>query len=232
MIIFECITKIYLMRINNDTLLKIQIQNANDHSPYTRNLSHMYMSNELHDGLIYTLKLKCRMCHIEKFVKTEIPDDKLNINSAIVLATISTGFGFAQMTQFLSVMNIPQLSRRQFDEHFEKVSETILETSWETMEEAGIEEGRLACEIGDVDKNGYPLITVIADGVWSKWSYKTKYYTSSRVACIVGTKSDKLLFVSVRNKYCSMYRRAKLKIFLLLQKLVKYINSNRIRYTA
>jgi hypothetical protein len=31
------------------------------------------------------------------------------------------------------------------------------------MEEASVEEARIAREVGDVDKDGYPLITVIAN---------------------------------------------------------------------
>ncbi|RZC32481.1 hypothetical protein BDFB_015024, partial [Asbolus verrucosus] len=34
------------------------------------------------------------------------------------------------------------------------------------MVDAGKEEHRLAIEAGEIDKDGIPLITVIADGAW------------------------------------------------------------------
>lgn len=105
------------------------------------------------------------------------------------------------MSEILSTLGIPALSRRKF----EKVSETIDATSLKAMEEAGIEEGRLAREMGEVDKDGYLLISVIADGVWCKRSYKTKYDASSGVGCIVGTRTGKLLFVGIRNKYVLLH---------------------------
>lgn len=43
------------------------------------------------------------------------------------------------------------------------------------MKEAGEEERRLAIESGSLDVDGIPIITVVADGQWSKRSYKTKY---------------------------------------------------------
>ncbi|KAI4455217.1 sugar transporter [Holotrichia oblita] len=197
-------------QINGRRFVDIQdfftdMQKANDHSPYTY-LDHMYMCSESGDALICSIKLKCRMCQTEKSVRTEAPGDKLN-----VLASISTGLCYAQTTQIFCTINMPHLSRKQFDKHFAKVSETILATSWEAMEEAGVDEGRIAREIGNVDKDGCPLISVIADGEWSKRSYNTKHDASAGVACIVGVKTGKFLFVAVRNKYCPICERSKAK---------------------
>lgn len=47
------------------------------------------------------------------------------------------------------------------------------------MVQAGREEARLAIEANDVDDEGYPLVTVVADGAWAKRSYKTKYNSLS-----------------------------------------------------
>ncbi|KAK4886730.1 hypothetical protein RN001_003001 [Aquatica leii] len=138
-----------------------ELRKANSHHPFTCNFNDMDLISESRDCLISFLNFKCRMCNIEKIVRTETGDDKLTANSAIVLSTITNGMGFSQMAQHLSIMNMPQLSRRQFEKHFEQVSETILATSWESMEEAGIEEARIAQENGDVDAEGYPLITPV-----------------------------------------------------------------------
>jgi len=40
---------------------------------------------------------------------------------------------------------------------------------------AGNEERQIALECGNTDVDGTPMCTVVADGQWSKRSYKTKY---------------------------------------------------------
>lgn len=57
----------------------------------------------------------------------------------------------------------------------EKLVETVSSTAWESMAAAGKEERDHAISEGSIDANGVPLITVIADGAWSKRSYKNKY---------------------------------------------------------
>lgn len=49
------------------------------------------------------------------------------------------------------------------------------------MQLAGQEEKRLAIANGEIDNQGRPTIAVIADGAWSKRSYKTNYNTLSGV---------------------------------------------------
>lgn len=39
----------------------------------------------------------------------------------------------------------------------------------------------MAKNLGEVDKNGIPLITVVADGAWSKRSYSVNYDAKSGV---------------------------------------------------
>jgi len=70
------------------------------------------------------------------------------------------------------------------------------------MKKAGQEEAKIAIENGDVDEQGRLLITVIADGAWSKRSYKSNYNALSGVASIFGWNTKKCLFVGVKNKYC------------------------------
>ena len=50
---------------------------------------------------------------------------------------------------------------------------------------AGKEEKKLALERKDII-NGYPAITVIIDGGWSKRSHKHSYNAKSGVAIIIG----------------------------------------------
>jgi hypothetical protein len=49
------------------------------------------------------------------------------------------------------------------------------------MQKAVEEEKRITINCGNIDTDGIPVITVIADGQWSKRNYKTKYDASSGV---------------------------------------------------
>ena len=72
------------------------------------------------------------------------------------------------------------------------------------MLEAGKEEKRLAEERGDYHQ-GVPAIciTVIIDGGWSKRSHKHSCNAKSGVGIIIGQQTSKVLYIGVRNKYCS-----------------------------
>ncbi|KAJ8876563.1 hypothetical protein PR048_021008 [Dryococelus australis] len=64
----------------------------------------------------------------------------------------------------------------------------------------GIEEAR---KRGHVDEDGTPLLTVVTSDCWSKLSYCTNYNSLSGAA-IVGFYTRKVLFISVKNKYCTI----------------------------
>ena len=74
------------------------------------------------------------------------------------------------------------------------------------MEEAGREERELAMNRGDYHE-GVPAITVIVDGGWSKRSHRHSYNANSGVGIIIGKETGKILFLGVRNKYCSSCAR-------------------------
>ena len=52
--------------------------------------------------------------------------------------------------------------------------------------------------------NGVPTITVVVDAGWSKRSHKHSYNANSGVGVIFGAVTKALLFIGVRNKYCSI----------------------------
>ena len=54
---------------------------------------------------------------------------------------------------------------------------------------------------------GVPDITVIVDGGWSKRSHRHSYNANSGVAIIIGKETGKLLFIGVRNKFCTACTR-------------------------
>lgn len=59
-----------------------------------------------------------------------------------------------------------------------------------------------------MNKDGIPIIDVIADGCWSKRSYKKNYNALSGAAAIIGKKTGKILFLGIKNKYCCICAKA------------------------
>jgi hypothetical protein len=72
--------------------------------------------------------------------------------------------------------------------------------------QAGKEEKRLAVEKWSCH-DGVPAITVILDGGWSKRSHKHSYNANSGVGIIVGKETGKMLYIGVRNKFCTACSR-------------------------
>jgi len=77
-------------------------------------------------------------------------------------------------------------------------------SAWDEMKNAGDEEREIALKNGILDEDETPMCTVIADGQWSKRSYKTKYDGFSGAATIIGYNTRKVLFVGIRDRYCSI----------------------------
>lgn len=144
------------------------------------------------------------MCQVKKAITTTLNDGKLNTNQASVLATISIGCGYSQLSEFASTLDIPPIGYRLYKIEEKNLQQIIKEENWKTMKEAGAEEAMLAKENGEVDANGIPQVTVIADGAWCKRSYRSAYNAHSGAACIVGQRTGKLLFLGIRNKFCAM----------------------------
>lgn len=96
----------------------------------------------------------------------------------------------AQLEEFGAVINMPVMSNNKYQLLHNEVASYMNEISWEEMEIAGKEEAKIAIQNNEVDSKGIPMIAVIADGAWSKRSYKTKYNALS------GVVSKKFFFKS------------------------------------
>lgn len=130
-------------------------------------------------------------------------NDKMDLNYAAVLGAVITGNGYAQVTEWTSAMDISFMSERKYQKIEEKVGNDIISTAEATMKEAIDEEKEAAFKRGDVDTDGFALITVVTDGVWGKRSYGNGNF-SSMVGCatIIGFHTKKVLWMDVKNKYC------------------------------
>ena len=94
------------------------------------------------------------------------------------------------------------MSKSTFTSTERYVTEEIKSLLAHSMVEAGKIERQYAIE-NEQYFQGVPPITVITDGGWSKRSHKHSYDAKSGVAVIIGHHTKKLLFLGVRNKYCS-----------------------------
>lgn len=103
----------------------------------------------------------------------------------MVAAIVNTGQGYTQLDTFSAFLNMPNMSNPLYQKiHYDLIKHTE-NAALEAMEIAGKEEARLAVEENNVNENGIPLITVVADGTWSKRSYKSNYNALSGVVSII-----------------------------------------------
>ncbi|KAL1425461.1 hypothetical protein MTO96_003538 [Rhipicephalus appendiculatus] len=104
----------------------------------------------------------------------------------------------------MSVMEIPTMSKGSFLRREESIGKLWKVALLKEMTEAGEEEKRLAEAAGDFCGDGStPWITVVVDGGCSHRSHGHRYSANSGVAVIVGKRTQKLLYLGVRNKLCS-----------------------------
>lgn len=94
---------------------------------------------------------------------------------------MNSGQEYSQLDEFTTTMNMPNMSNKLYQHYHNKIFNHITDIAWTEMLTAWKEETKLALEKSDIDHQGRPKIAIIADGAWSKWSYKTKYNTLSGV---------------------------------------------------
>ncbi|XP_060847479.1 uncharacterized protein LOC132927041 [Rhopalosiphum padi] len=190
-----------------------QIKNSDHKGPFGCSFLNMTFISEKKHVLRSTFKLKCDICHIIMFIDSEKskPESYLPINEAAVAGSISAGIGYTQLSELCATMDIPCMASCTFVLVQRFINKRIHDVAEAQMKIAGDEERRLAIEAGSVDTDGIPMCTVVADGQWSKRSYKIKYDALSGVATIIGYRSKKVLFVGIRNRFCVICQRAKNK---------------------
>lgn len=153
-----------------------------NHQPFGCNFSNLLLVEERKTGFFSEFLFTCDMCHIHEVIESENPNSSLmNVNTATVTAVVNTGQGFTQLETFSAIMNMPSMCNKLYQKLHENVYKFTSETAWESMSLAAEEETNLAIANGDVNEDGVPMITVIADGAWSKRSYKSNYNALSGV---------------------------------------------------
>ena len=99
------------------------------------------------------------------------------------------------------------MSEKMFTDLEEKIGSWWQSVLKDEMAKAGAEERRIAIERKSFHE-GVPAISVICDGGWSKRTHKHSYNAYGGVGVIFGAKTQKLLYIGVRNKHCLQCRKA------------------------
>ncbi|KAK4878953.1 hypothetical protein RN001_007099 [Aquatica leii] len=68
---------------------------------------HVKIIRGIKKGLISKFVLKCDMCQVEHTVNSKKTNGKLNINGAIVNSFVNIGYGFSQLNELASSLNMP-----------------------------------------------------------------------------------------------------------------------------
>ncbi|XP_050519213.1 uncharacterized protein LOC126893255 [Diabrotica virgifera virgifera] len=177
-----------------------------NHAPHFGcSLQNLKVTKETRFGLASKITFKCNMCLSTETVTTV--EDFEEINKSAVFGITNVGSGYAHSNEFNSSLNIPTLSSKTYNKIQDNLSDLWEEAALEEMAKAANEEKRLAIECGELSKDGIPLVTVVCDGVWAKRSYRMNYNSFSGAAVIVGFKTKKVLFLTVRNKFCIICKK-------------------------
>ncbi len=203
------------LMINNGIASGYRIVNIDQLHEYTNRLTvhaakcsgSVILSGEKKCGLASIFGYRCDKCHIKiTFVtskKVKSPKyRRFECNIAAVWGEMATGGGHSHLQSTMATLGVSAMDKNSFITTERMIGEWWRDSLQETILEAGVEEKRLAEERGDYHQD-VPYITVIVDGGWSKRSHKHSYNAKSGVAIIIGSVTKKLLYIGVRNKYCS-----------------------------
>lgn len=159
-----------------------QIRDSEHSGGFGCSFINMLFISEKRQGFCSQFKFKCNMCGVIKFIQSEKSNSKfLPINEGIVSGTIAIGIGHSQLAELTATIDIPCMSPTTYFKVQTSLSEKIHNVALQEMLLAGEEEKKIALECGNVDNDGIPMCTVVADGQWSKRSYRTKYDALSGV---------------------------------------------------
>ena len=195
--------------------LKEFIDDISQHASTCRSGSIEFLGSVNPHGMSCTLLSICQLCGKRISVKTSSTikistSDVYAVNAGAVLGQLSTGGGEAHLEEQLSYMDIPPMAPKTFHILESSMSKVLESQMAREITKAGNEERVLALQRNDTHE-GVPSITVIVDGGWSKRSHKHSYNANSGVGVIFGAVTKKLLFIGVRNRYCSICAIAKNK---------------------
>ena len=167
------------------------------------------LEGEKKSGLAVVISAVCSKCHKKFYInsskKVSTCDGKERwvVNLAAVLSQMTTGGGLTRLNSTCAFLDVPGMQKRNYAATEEFLGDMMHQYLVEAMKTVAEEEKQHALATKDLH-HGVPAITVIVDGGWSKRSHKHSYNAKSGVAVIFGAHTKKLLFIGVRNKFCSV----------------------------
>lgn len=144
-----------------------QLQKISNHNTALGcNLGCLKLTKESRKGFLSKFYFTCQMCNIKFELKNcKDPENSvdLNLNDNAVSSFMSIGAGFSGLEQVAASLNIPWMSEKLYGKCHTKACELWELAKEKSMADAAKEEYDQAVLNGDVDANGIPLITVVAD---------------------------------------------------------------------
>ena len=123
-------------------------------------------------------------------------------NLAAVWGQMTVGGGFNSLQESLSVLGVPVMTKQSFIDTERTIGKWWWTALEQSMSAAGKEEKQIAIQQRHYH-DGIPAITVIVDAGWCKRTHKHSYNALSGVGVTFGKETKKLLYIGVRNKFCS-----------------------------
>ncbi|XP_063389246.1 uncharacterized protein LOC134675025 [Cydia fagiglandana] len=194
----------YGRRIVNVAQFFDKLQEISAHGPLNCGLQSVQIISETRTGLISLYTLECKMCNMRFHIHNDNAADTLDLNISAVAGTVAIGCGYTQLTDLTAAIGIPPMSKNIFSARMAVVHKKWEEELYKSMTQAAEEERELAIKEGRVNSEGIAIIDVIADGCYSKRSYRKNYSALSGAAAIIGKRTNKILYVAIKNKYCSI----------------------------
>lgn len=162
------------------------------------------------EGLASVLMIQCDKCG-EKFYHSSSPKVKGSgkkktryaVNIGAVWGQMATGGGHSNFNETVAALDVPGMASNTFTNIEQQIGKAWEVHLAQEITKAGEEEREIAVSKKTFFE-GIPAISVTVDGGWSKRSHKHSYNAKSGVAVIIGNATKKLLYMGVRNKYCSI----------------------------
>lgn len=168
-------------RIIDVAYLFAQIRGLNTHGSTTCNFSNMEFLKETRLGLKSIFHFQCTQCGICKTITSVNESNSLEINYALVLGSYAVGIGCYQSEEFLANMEVPFMSSSTYDKN-QKILQQDLKVCAKIEMEKAIEEEKVFARLKGCIDGTYTLLTVLADGCWSKRSYRANFSSKSGTA--------------------------------------------------
>ena len=196
-------------RIISLSQLQQQMEVIANHTASCKSYGGITVKEKQREGLASVFTIRCNGCSAEftlpNSVKVKGPTGHpyWENNLAAVWGQMSTGGGHTTLQETMSVLSLPTMTKKSFMAAEKRIGEWWWSHLQESMKSAGVIEKGFAVSQNRYHQ-GVPAITVIVDGGWSKCSHKHSYNAKSGIGIIIGKETGKILYMGVRNKYCTV----------------------------